>query len=56
MPLLGDYIQMSFFLAPSNWDSCYLKTLDVISFSNQISFENAKAIIHSPQNDISINV
>jgi hypothetical protein len=35
-----------------NWDLCCPKTLDIHIFSNQVYFENMKAISYSPQKDI----
>jgi hypothetical protein len=61
VPFHKDYIQMSFFLGTSkwesqNWDFYYPKTLDVHIFSNQVYFENAKAISYNPQKNLSKNV
>ncbi len=54
MPFHGDCIQMSLFPEIFKWesqnlDSCCPKTLDVHFFSNQVFFENPKAIFYRSQ-------
>jgi hypothetical protein len=57
VPLHKDYIQMSLFLeTPKTGTLVIPKAWPLISFSNQIIFENVRAISCSPQNDLSNNV
>jgi hypothetical protein len=58
MLLHKDYIQMSFFPGISKWESqnwilVIPKLWMFISFSNQVSFENSRALSYSPQKCLS---